>query len=404
VRPATSNEATKLVRPSERNQPTISRANSSIEPNPNMNEKEKQRIIELVFVVDCTGSMQPYINSAKDHIQEISVRVKAECGTDKVRIAIVGYRDHPPQERSWLIKQSGFSTDTQDLVTFLRNLSANGGGDGPEALEAGLKAAKEQNWSRDATKIVVVITDAPPHGLGEAGDGFPQGAPTGVDPIQVVHDMAEAGIVIYSVGCTPALDFYKYGKSFLSAIATMTNGRAISLESASDLATVIVAAAIEGYEEDDLTADVSRQVAALRLAQPEISEQELHTHIYAKLKDSGMQMHELVDYEELETQFFDWEVVQWRSLSDAKEACTKMVPICAAPKIDSCFDSDEPPAYRSLGSFFGDDDSEVPAYRSCGVDVDASKTSKKSKASIALTKTEISKDKVKRLLKRATRV
>ena len=54
----------------------------------------------------------------------------------------------------------------------LNRLSATGGGDGPEAQTAALAAALDMEWVEDAVKMVVLITDAPPHGIGESGDGF----------------------------------------------------------------------------------------------------------------------------------------------------------------------------------------------------------------------------------------
>ena len=37
------------------------------------------------------------------------------------------------------------------------------GGDGPEAVSAGLKAACDMEWRPNAAKIAVLIADAPPH-------------------------------------------------------------------------------------------------------------------------------------------------------------------------------------------------------------------------------------------------
>jgi hypothetical protein len=54
----------------------------------------------------------------------------------------------------------------------LAYLTACGGGDGPEAQTAALAEALDMDWAEDAVKIVVLITDAPPHGLGEDYDGF----------------------------------------------------------------------------------------------------------------------------------------------------------------------------------------------------------------------------------------
>ena len=54
----------------------------------------------------------------------------------------------------------------------LNSLNALGGGDGPEAQTAALAAALDMEWNEKAVKMVVLITDAPPHGIGEDGDGF----------------------------------------------------------------------------------------------------------------------------------------------------------------------------------------------------------------------------------------
>lgn len=63
------------------------------------------------------------------------------------------------------------------MVKNLASLNATGGGDGPEASTAALAEALNMEWEQDAVKIVVLITDAPPHGIGENGDGFPDGSP-----------------------------------------------------------------------------------------------------------------------------------------------------------------------------------------------------------------------------------
>jgi len=54
----------------------------------------------------------------------------------------------------------------------LAGLVASGGGDGPEAQTAALAAALNMDWAENAVKMAILITDPPPHGVGEAGDGF----------------------------------------------------------------------------------------------------------------------------------------------------------------------------------------------------------------------------------------
>ena len=60
-------------------------------------------------------------------------------------------------------------------------------------------------WRPDATKICILISDAPPHGLNPNGDSFPQGCPAGFDPMKIVRDMAELGITLYTVGVEPSI-------------------------------------------------------------------------------------------------------------------------------------------------------------------------------------------------------
>lgn len=49
----------------------------------------------------------------------------------------------------------------------LKSLYASGGGDGPEGVTAGIKAAMELDWRPEASKMCVLIADAPCHGIGE---------------------------------------------------------------------------------------------------------------------------------------------------------------------------------------------------------------------------------------------
>lgn len=53
----------------------------------------------------------------------------------------------------------------------LSSLYASGGGDGPEAVTAALAEVLNMEWRPNASKMVVLIADAPPHGIGEYGDG-----------------------------------------------------------------------------------------------------------------------------------------------------------------------------------------------------------------------------------------
>jgi len=86
-----------------------------------------------------------------------------------------------------------------------------------------------------STRICVFISDAPPHALGCGTDGFPNGCPCGLDPMQVAREVAAKGITIYTVGCEPAINPYK---EWFMAVAHVTGGQYVPLGQASLLSQV----------------------------------------------------------------------------------------------------------------------------------------------------------------------
>ena len=123
---------------------------------------------------DCTGSQGSYISSATKNIQLICDNIyqsgKLQARED-LRVGLVAYRDHPPQDHTWVTRNFGFSSDIDKVHRDLSSLYASGGGDGPEAVTAGLAEALKMDWREQASKMIVLIADAPPHGVGEYGDG-----------------------------------------------------------------------------------------------------------------------------------------------------------------------------------------------------------------------------------------
>ena len=52
--------------------------------------------LDLVFAMDCTSSMASYINSAKDNIRFVVEEIVSKENVT-MRLALIEYRDHPPQ-------------------------------------------------------------------------------------------------------------------------------------------------------------------------------------------------------------------------------------------------------------------------------------------------------------------
>ena len=98
-----------------------------------------------------------------------------------------------------------FTDDVGEMKDWLDQCRAEGGGDEPEAVADALRDVLDLSWREGATKICVLISDAPPHGLNGRGDTLPEGCPDGHDPMRIVRDMAELSITLYAVGVEPPI-------------------------------------------------------------------------------------------------------------------------------------------------------------------------------------------------------
>lgn len=222
-----------------------------------------RRELDLLFIMDATGSMGSYIREATKNIETICdhiVQSEQLPSPGSLRVGLISFRDHPPQDHTYITKNFGFSSNVQEIKDNLKQLYASGGGDGPEAVTAAMHDALNVDWRPGATKLAVLIADAPPHGIGEIGDGFPEGSPDGHDPLVLARRMAAQGISLFMVACEPALSGYQHAADFYQGLVRVTGGMCVPLTTASLLSHVIVAAAGEAMDMERLHNDVGDAV------------------------------------------------------------------------------------------------------------------------------------------------
>lgn len=116
--------------------------------------------VDLMFVIDATGSMGDEITYLKNELQDVLNRANNQI-TGSLRYAGIFYRDFGDD---YVTRINEFSSSNNSLVNFVADQEAGGGGDYPEALEEALKAAVQQQWSSSArARILFLILDAPVH-------------------------------------------------------------------------------------------------------------------------------------------------------------------------------------------------------------------------------------------------
>lgn len=246
--------------------------------------KHDSSVLDLAFAMDCTGSMSSYIHTAQNNIRKIVEEIVVSEKSD-VHLALVEYRDHPPQDSTFVTNTHDFTKSVSKMKQWLDGCAAKGGGDGPEAVADALQDVLKLSWRPEATKICVLISDAPPHGLGASGDGFPNGCPAYIDPMQVTQQLAEKGITLYAVGCEPAINPYK---EFFTAIAHLTGGQYVPLTGAGLLTQVIIGGAQEELSLERWMAEVNEEVEREIKAGRKINDEEMSRKVKAKLDSKGV--------------------------------------------------------------------------------------------------------------------
>mgnify|MGYP002762792775 FL=1 len=121
----------------------------------------KNDVIELMFVIDTTGSMGDEINYLKVEIDDVISEIQEKNPNTIIKLALLFYRDKGDE---YVTRYFDFTQDIQKQKNNLSNQNANGGGDFEEAVYKALGEAVEKQWSSSSeTRVLVHVADAPSH-------------------------------------------------------------------------------------------------------------------------------------------------------------------------------------------------------------------------------------------------
>lgn len=126
------------------------------------------RPVDIVFVMDVTESMQPYIDAVKQNM--ISFARDLAGNNRDYRLGLVTFEDYvvskyPDCNCNY---RDRMTSDVNQFITWVGSLHAGGGGDIPEDQLDALAYAASFPFRPEAQVIMILVTDAPPH---HAGDG-----------------------------------------------------------------------------------------------------------------------------------------------------------------------------------------------------------------------------------------
>ncbi len=141
--------------------------------------------LDLVILFDSTGSMGGEISQVKNQIRNMGGVLRKLV--PQMRIGICTYRDRGDE---YVVKGLPLTDNLGEVVGFLSEIEAAGGGDEPESVAEGIRWVLGNNDFRpSARKVVLIFGDAPPHYSSQ------------LDCLKMATDFRRTGGVISTVTC-----------------------------------------------------------------------------------------------------------------------------------------------------------------------------------------------------------
>jgi hypothetical protein len=172
--------------------------------------------LDVLFLIDTTGSMADEIFQLTANVQSIARRINSLPQAVDVRYGMTVYRDRGDE---YTTRTFEFTPDINFFEEGLRQVSANGGGDYPEDLNEGLfKAIHVPEWRVEETvSLIFLIADAPPQlGYSDQETNY---------ALEMVN-AAERGIKLYAIASSGTDDQAEY---VFRQLAQYTGGKFLFL-------------------------------------------------------------------------------------------------------------------------------------------------------------------------------
>jgi len=139
---------------------------------------EQKTSLDLLFIMDLTGSMKKYIQQIEQNLFNIINKIILECPGVDLYVGFVGFRD---VINSCAPVNLGFTQNHEELKKSIKAITYECTGDNcpEEDVERGIELALNKDW-KNIAKIAILVTDNPAHGKkysSNANDVYPNGNP-----------------------------------------------------------------------------------------------------------------------------------------------------------------------------------------------------------------------------------
>lgn len=185
-----------------------------------INAEDVRIPVDIVFIVDVTGSMGMYIQEAKRYLTSSMKQIEAISPLLDNTYSLIVYRDHPPQDNTFASRVLTNVGQAADLTKGMNSSAfrADGGGDTPESGLDGINDIKQCALRPGSMRYAFIIGDAPLHGT--TGKACSCGlTPTKIKTVLEQHNTILTGVNI-SGSYSTTVSFATVAHSVIEAKST----------------------------------------------------------------------------------------------------------------------------------------------------------------------------------------
>lgn len=213
--------------------------------------------LDVVFVFDTTDSMYRNLERVRQELGRLTKMLAERLAG--VRLGVIAFGDHHDAGRTYLTKVHPLTDQWDRIAQWVQTVEGTSGGDEPEAVEDALWEANRMEWRFNAARALVLIGDAPPHGVSDSKSACTMRRDWEVE----TEALARKAIRVYAVQCNRKKDTRKA----FSHMARSTLGKHIFLDQTEHLTDLLIGCCMLEVEEGLLRAFEEELEAAAQLSE-----------------------------------------------------------------------------------------------------------------------------------------
>lgn len=168
----------------------------------------KQTSLDLLYLMDITGSMQDYVDNTKKELLNVMKKIIESFSGIDINLGFIGYKDLEEHSKNDFI-DINFTKNHEEIKNKILEVQIGGGGDTAEDIAFGFERALNKDWN-SYSKFIILTTDAPCHGLKyhepDEYDDHPNGIPGRKDIEESIKSLCDQNICLFCIKLNPKTD------------------------------------------------------------------------------------------------------------------------------------------------------------------------------------------------------